>query len=119
MRVIAACSYPQTTLCKIAPQDVLEASFRFKADTAIGCDMVEVAMWRNMSHHEASEIAQLLNMIEEAVAWPIQCLLNIIVLMGKPAGGVRPIALMPMIYRLWTKIRKVELSTWEDKHHGP
>ena len=34
--------------------------------------------------------------------------------MGKPDGtDTRPIALMPMIYRLWTKIRKPELSEWE------
>eukprot|EP00973_Karenia_brevis_P012876 1747469-Karenia_brevis.AAC.1 len=25
--------------------------------------------------------------------------------MGKPQGGTRPIALMPMLYRIWTKIR--------------
>ena len=39
--------------------------------------------------------------------------------MGKPNGGVRPIALMTMIYRLWSKIRGHEIRQWEDLHKGP
>ena len=39
--------------------------------------------------------------------------------MGKPNGGIRPIALMPMLYRLWTKIRKVNIGQWESVHGGP
>ena len=39
--------------------------------------------------------------------------------MGKPdGGGSRPIALMVMFYRLWTKIRKPELTEWERMHAG-
>ena len=44
---------------------------------------------------------------------------NIVVLTGKPAGGTRPIALMPMLYRLWTKIRKSELDHWCSIEKGP
>ena len=61
----------------------------------------------------------LLNNVEKAMTWPMHILLNIIVLMGKPAGGVRPIALMPMLYRLWTKIRKPYLAEWEELNKGP
>ena len=40
--------------------------------------------------------------------------------MGKPGGGSRPIALMPMIYRLWTKIRRPYMRQWErEQYHGP
>ena len=44
---------------------------------------------------------------------------NIIVLMGIPAGGSRPIAPMPMLYRLWTKIRRPYIIKWELAHQGP
>ena len=44
---------------------------------------------------------------------------NLIVLMGKPAGGTCPIALMAMIYRLWTKIRRPEIDSWESAWAGP
>ena len=67
----------------------------------------------------AQALADLLNSIEQKCAWPIQVLINIIVLMGKPQGGVRPIALMPMIYRIWTKIRKPLLVEWEYENRGP
>ena len=39
--------------------------------------------------------------------------------MGRPAGGSRPIALMPVLYRLWTKIRRPRIVKWELSHQGP
>ena len=39
--------------------------------------------------------------------------------MGKPTGGTRPIALMLMLYRLWTKIRRAETDAWESAWAGP
>ena len=39
--------------------------------------------------------------------------------MGKPTGGPRPIALMPMLYRLYTKIRRPYIIQWEQAHAGP
>ena len=39
--------------------------------------------------------------------------------MGKPTGGTRPIALMPMLYRIWTKVRKPCIIQWESKWGGP
>ena len=44
--------------------------------------------------------------------------MNIIVLMGKPNGGVRPIALMPMLYRLWTKTHKPMTQQWDSINWG-
>ena len=34
-------------------------------------------------------------------------------------GGTRPFALMPMLYRLWSKIRRPYLTEWERAHQGP
>ncbi len=58
------------------------------------------AIWPKSMPYEAAEaMAELFNDMEGRCAWPIHVLMNIIVLMGKPPpGGVRPIALMPMIY---------------------
>eukprot|EP00973_Karenia_brevis_P018707 2565158-Karenia_brevis.AAC.1 len=39
--------------------------------------------------------------------------------MGKPQGGARPIALMPMLYRIWTKIRKPYIQMWERANAAP
>ena len=33
--------------------------------------------------------------------------------------GSEAIALMPKVYRLWTKLRKNLLMTWDEVHRGP
>eukprot|EP00973_Karenia_brevis_P033613 4634682-Karenia_brevis.AAC.1 len=38
--------------------------------------------------------------------------------MGKPQGDTRPIALMPMLSRIWTKIRKPYIQKWERANAG-
>ena len=61
----------------------------------------------------------ILNTVEKDIMWPKHTLLNLVVLMGKPdGGGVRPIALMPMLYRLWTKARMLTIREWEKQAHG-
>ena len=78
---------------RITPEMVMRATKLLKRDTSLGIDWWEVEWLRTMTYEMAVQIANLLNTIECEVAWPAQILTNIIVLMGKPAGGVRPIAL--------------------------
>ena len=53
------------------------------------------------------------------MAWHALIYHNLIVLMGKPTGGTRPIALVPMIYRPWTKVRRQYIDVWEATWAGP
>ena len=70
--------------------------------------------WLKAMSLEAKEgLAAILNMVEGCRAWPTHTMSNTIVLMGKPQGGCRPIALMPMLYRLWTKVRKPQIQQWD------
>eukprot|EP00973_Karenia_brevis_P041068 5683549-Karenia_brevis.AAC.1 len=39
--------------------------------------------------------------------------------MGKPQGGTRTIALMPVLYRIWAKVSKPYLPKWERANAGP
>lgn len=64
-------------------------------------------------------MADLLSHIEERGTRPRYILYNIVVLMGKPTGGTRPIALMPMIYRVRTKVRRPHITRWAKYHEGP
>ncbi len=78
---------------------VMQASKLFKNSTGLGVDLWEPVWMKAMTKEAAFAFAQLLNAIEDKHAWPAHILINIIVLMGRPPpGGVRPIALMPMIY---------------------
>ena len=41
----------------------------------------------------------------------------LVALLGKPGGGERPIALLPMLYRVWMRLRKSLVTGWDDKKH--
>ena len=70
--------------------------------TALGVDQWEVKWLRGMSIDARRQLATILNLVEATGTWPTQAITNCIVLMGEPTGGSRPIALMPMLYRIWT-----------------
>ena len=87
--------------------------------TALGLDQWDVAWLRALSDDALESLATIFNMVEAAIAWPTHILSNTIVLMGKPQGGCRPIALMLMLYRIWTKIRKKWIQEWDALFSGP
>ena len=104
----------------IEPEDVKRAILMLKRGTALGCDLWDVEFLRLISGEMLQLLADLFNNIESTGAWPEHIMCNIIVLMGKPPpGGTRPIALMPMIYMIWSKIRKPLLDEWCKNNHGP
>ena len=91
---------------KITGADVKKGLKEIANNTALGIDQWGPKLLKLLPDDALEELAEVLNNIEQAMAWPSHTLYNIIVLMGKPGGGTRLIALMPMIYRIWTKIRK-------------
>ena len=91
---------------------VKEAIKKLKSSTALGTDFWEVRYLKAMDEQALEALADLYNQIESDCTWPDKLLANIIVLMGKPNGGTRPIALMPMLYRVWAKARKPQLDQW-------
>eukprot|EP00972_Heterocapsa_arctica_P073604 10868989-Heterocapsa_arctica.AAC.1 len=48
----------------------------------------------------------------------MQSLLNIIVMLGKPKGGERPICLAAVLYRLYNKVRTTNVTLWEARKAG-
>ena len=57
--------------------------------------------------------------MEYNIACPIQCLVAVIALLGKPQNnGERPIALIAFLMRLWTAMRADTVNEWEDEYHG-
>lgn len=103
----------------ITAEDVRRAIGMLSKNTALGIDLWDVKWLRSADDEMIKELTELLNFIEMVGTWPEQIMMNIIVLMGKPGGGVRPIALMPMLYRVWTKCRKGVIQEWDKLHQGP
>ena len=99
-------------------QDVYNAIKTINTSTALGVDFLDIAWLKRLPIEACTDIADLLHEVENAGAWPIQSLMNIIVLMGTPNGGIRPIALMPILYRLWSRARKLDIVGWEQTRQG-
>ena len=67
-------------------------------NTAVGIDQWCPSQLRLIDEAGKNLLVEILNDIEDRRAWPGYTYYNIIVLMGKPAGGSRRVALMPMHY---------------------
>ena len=63
-------------------------------------------------------LVDLLTQVEQELVWPATILLNLIILLAKPNGGERPIALIAILYRIWVRMRKPELEVWEAARAG-
>ena len=64
-------------------------------------------------------LGQLLMQIERLGRPPSQLAVIIYVLLPKPRGGLRPIAIFCGLYRLWAKARKPELMKWDMQFPRP
>ena len=73
-----------------------------------GLPNVPIAVWKALPVAWLDAVARLLNLIEDEGAWPTEWLDAYVVMIPKAAGGTRPrdqrpITVLPMVYRLWSK----------------
>ena len=73
-----------------------------------GLPNVPIAVWKSLPAAWLEAVARLLNLIETERAWPVEWLEAYVVMIPKAAGGTRrrdqrPITVLPMVYRLWSK----------------
>ena len=61
---------------------------------------------------------QLYLSMEKGICVPEVFKPALVALLGKPGGGERPIALLPMLYRVWMRLRKSLVTEWDNKRHG-
>ena len=94
------------TLDPITVEDLERGLKMLNTNTAVGIDQWSPGQLRLLSPEAKQILLGILQDVENSKAWPGYTYYNIFVLMGKPNGGVRPIFLMGMIYRLWTKARR-------------
>ncbi|CAE8616817.1 unnamed protein product, partial [Polarella glacialis] len=88
------------------------------ARTGVGTDQWRVKDWQRLPDEAHADLLQLLNASEAALNWPSQVVNNLIAMVPKPQGGERPITLTSALYRLWSRMRKFIMSSWEEEHHG-
>ena len=89
---------------------------------AKGYDSWSPAELRALPDTLLSALAELLNDSEELGKWPSLMGRPIVALIPKPGaeheGEMRPIALLPYVYRLWMCIRKRDVERWALGLHG-
>ena len=74
---------------------------KINAKAVTGLDAISTRELTALPDESLQELVDILNRINEGVAWPRQVLHHQIVLLGKPKGGERPICLVAMLIKLW------------------
>ena len=72
----------------------------------------------SMSTQAKQGLLEILKGVTEQVVLPSADLVILVVFLGKPGGGERPIALMGLVYRILASIRRPGSTHWSDGAAG-
>ena len=86
--------------CDLAELD--KALYTFNNATALGADRISPSFIKALPYQGRMALAHLITTILRTCRWPWQVLCTEMVLLGKPSGGQRTIALIAMLARLVT-----------------
>eukprot|EP00959_Pyramimonas_sp_CCMP1952_P217623 4551616-Pyramimonas_sp.AAC.1 len=75
--------------------------------------MMPPRLVKDAPHAAIAALAALLTAIEREATVPFQELFNLIALLDKEDGGLRPIALLNFSYVLLCRIRKPVIGAWD------
>jgi len=104
-------------LPEVTPADLPRAIKSIKKDTALGPDHLSPKELRRLPNEGVEALLHLYRQMEKGICVPEVFKQALVALLGKPGGGERPIALMPMLYRVWMRLRKNLVTGWDDKKH--
>ena len=63
--------------------------------------------------------ADVLELAETHLAWPLQMAANLMAILGKPTGGERVVAKTPILYRIWARAEQSAIRAWEAANTAP
>ena len=84
-----------------------------------GHDMLGPADILALPEQGRRHLCELLNDVEKAGTWPWLLLSTSIMLKPKPDNSDRPLGLLPMMVRVWEKIRQPPMQAWCRERAGP
>ncbi len=103
----------------LEPHELRQTALSFAWKTTQTYDGFHPRQIAHLSDGALSVLATLLQATEVAGVWPRQVSLVVTALLPKPAGGFRPIGVLPAVYRVWAKARRPESDKWERQHARP
>ncbi len=117
-----AMPWPQS-LGPLLPRITLDTFRRalasFAAATALGWDALHPRALLRLSDELLIALVRILLVAEFRGEWLAAVALVIIVLLPKPDGGRRPIGLLPLLPRVWMRVRREVVQQWERAHDRP
>ena len=91
---------------------------RFASGTAAAATGWSPSDVLSMSTQAKQGLLEILKGVTEQVVLPSADLVILVVFLGKPGGGERPIALMGLVYRILASIRRPGSTHWSDGAAG-
>ena len=85
---------------------VRKACLTFPVKTGLGPDTIQPRALLRLSDEGLTALATILTAIERNGDWPELTKLVMTVLLPKSDGGLRPIGLFPILYRVWMRCRR-------------
>ncbi len=89
------------------------AATTFPRSTGVGADNMAPRAVSRLSEAAKGSLASILMACERLGSWCSERLVNLIVLLPKSSGGLRPIGLLPLEVRIWGRARTAVARTWE------
>ena len=99
-------------------EDLDEALATMNEATGLGPDRFGPRFIKSLPKEGRQKFVDLLNQCEEQVAWPWQVYITLVCLLAKEVKGERPISLLTMLYRIWSRTRKAFATEWCDAKAG-
>ena len=93
-QMIRNISWDAGSMTQLTVEDIRRAIFSLRPGTAVGADQWRPDELRLLTPEGLEMMVKLYREVESKGVWPTGLLANIVVLMGKPKGGSRPIALI-------------------------
>ena len=98
----------------ISVQDLKDAAGTFPDQCGLGWDRIHPKALKRLPHALLEGLCDLLMTAEKEGEWSEAVGVVITALIPKAGGGWRPIGLLPMVIRLWAKIRGRMAEEWEE-----
>eukprot|EP00959_Pyramimonas_sp_CCMP1952_P370526 7760196-Pyramimonas_sp.AAC.1 len=96
-----------------------KAAKAFPARTAVGAETWRPTHWALVSDGALSFLRYLFYLCECWSSWPGYLRHVHVILLQKPSGGYRPIALLVSLYRVWAKARIDHVRSWANRLGRP
>ena len=104
---------------ELSPTTIRKACATFSSKTGIGFD--DLPIWAIAGLPDAAlwQLAALFRMTLANLTIPVQCLVNLMCLLGKRKGGSRTVAIMASYYRLLVRVLGHVIVAWDEAAAGP